>query len=118
VILKTKNFKETLKRDYNRIKHAINTFLNAIWKSTQFKKCEAIFENFKLKFCNILTFAYLDFIKIFILYVNRSKKREYGTALYQINNDNIVKSILFISKIFSGAEKRCWLTELEITAPI
>ena len=68
------------------------------------------------KLCNAPTLAFPDFTKPFILYVDGSKKKAYGVALYQISTDGIQRPVLFLSRDLSDAKTRYWSTELEVGA--
>ena len=49
--------------------------------------------------------AYSDFSKLFILYVNESKKYDFEIAVHQIRLNNIEHSVLFLLRCLKEAEK-------------
>jgi len=68
-------------------------------------KYRLVFEILKKKLYSILTLAFLNFKYLFILYCNSSKKCKYSIALYQIKEDNIEHSILYLLKALNLAKK-------------
>jgi hypothetical protein len=80
--LKTKDFKNTPIKNYEREKHALHISLNLFIIPEELLLCEIIFENLKWKFVNIPILIFSNFDKLFILYVDDSKEREYKIALY------------------------------------
>jgi hypothetical protein len=80
--LKTKNFKNTSIKDYEREKHAFYISLNLLVTSEELLLYEVVFENLKWKFVNIPILAFSNFNKSFILYVDGNKERGYKIVLY------------------------------------
>ena len=82
------------------------------------EKCRQTWEKFKTALCIAFTLIYFDFFKSFILYVDDSKKKEFETAIHQVNKEDVERSILFLSRDLSDAKTRYWATELKIDALI
>jgi hypothetical protein len=80
--LKTKDFKNTFIKNYERERHAFHIFLNLLVISEELLLYEIVFENLKWKFVNISVLAFPDFNEPFIFYVNDSKERGYEITLY------------------------------------
>ena len=70
----------------------------------------------KNHFTKISILAYSDFSKLFILYMNKSKKYDFKIAVHQIKLNDIEHSVLFLSKCLKEAKKTYWLTELKYAA--
>jgi hypothetical protein len=80
--LKTKNFKNTPIKNYEREKYTLHIFLSLLVTPEKFLLYKITFENLKWKFVNIPILTFSNFNKPFILYVDDSKKREYKAILY------------------------------------
>jgi hypothetical protein len=80
--LKTKDFKNTFIKNYERERHAFHISLNLLVTPEEFLLYKVIFENLKWKFVNIPILAFPNFNKLFILYVDGNKEREYKITLY------------------------------------
>jgi hypothetical protein len=80
--LKTKNFKNAPIKDYEREKHILYISLNSLIIPEKLLLYEIVFENLKWKFVNTSILAFPNFNKLFILYVDGSKEREYKIILY------------------------------------
>lgn len=82
-ILKTRSFKGApiFKKDCS--KHAERIALTDIGSDTLLlQQCREAWETLKVKLIAALTLAFPDFSRPFILYVDGSKKRGFGAALY------------------------------------
>jgi hypothetical protein len=82
VELKTKDFKNTSIKDYEREKHTLHISLNLLVIPEKLLLYETVFENLKWKLVNIPILVFPDFNKLFIFYVDGSKERGYRAALY------------------------------------
>ena len=82
------------------------------------EKCRQTWEKLKTTLCIALILVYFDFFKSFILYVDDSKKKEFETAIHQVNKEDVERSILFLSRDLSDAKTRYWAIELKIDALI
>jgi hypothetical protein len=80
--LKTKNFKNTSIKNYEREKYALYIFLNLLITPEKLLLYEIIFKNLKWKLVNAPILIFLNFNKPFIFYVDGNKKREYKIILY------------------------------------
>jgi hypothetical protein len=118
--LKIKGFKGVPIGGYGRERYAETTLLTSLASAEKLKKYRVAFKNLKELLCKAPTLTYPDFTRGFVLYVDGSKKKKYGTALYQLDNSDlpIKKSIFYISKILTAAERRYWPTKLETGALI
>ena len=88
--------------------------IKIIFKFDVIEKCRQTWEKFKTTLCIAFILVYFDFFKSFILYVDDSKKKEFETAIHQMNKKDVKKSILFLSKDLSDAKIKYWATELKI----
>ena len=59
--------------------------------------------------------SFSDFFRSFILYVDESKKKEFEVTLHQINKNGVKRSILFLFRSLTSAEKNYWATKLKAT---
>ena len=69
--------------------------------------------------CNAPTLMFPDFSRLFILYVDGSLETGFGAAIHQMDitlDPPVERPILYISKIFSPAERRYWPIELKTAA--
>ena len=80
--------------------------------------CVKTWNIFKKKFCTTSILTYSNFFKSFILYVDDNKEKNYDATLHQIDNDDVKRLILFISRNLSNVETRYWVTELKVEALI
>ena len=123
--LKTRNFKESSVKDRFRKKHVIRmrlhekvkirkTFKNEDLKLDANEKCYRVWKQLKKALCDALILIYLDFNKLFILYVNESKEKKYKIAMHQLNKDEVKKFVLFLSRDLNDAKIKYWTTKLKI----
>ena len=82
------------------------------------EKCRQTWKKLKTTLCIALILIYFDFFKSFILYVDDNKKKEFETAVHQVNKEDVKRSILFLSRDLSDAKTRYWAIELKIDALI
>jgi hypothetical protein len=80
--LKTKDFKDTFIKNYDREKYTLHIFLNSLIIPEKLLLYEITFENLKWKLVNIPILAFFNFNKSFIFYVDGSKEKKYKAELY------------------------------------
>lgn len=78
------------------------------------KECLQTWKNLKIALIESSILIYLDFIRLFILYVNENKKQNYDVVLHQLYKDEEERSILFLSRLLSDAKTKYWSIELKI----
>jgi hypothetical protein len=126
--LKTQIFKKTLRKDKQRFEWALKTYLEQsdldLMKSEyqknsrkikSFKICINAWKELKKQLCNAIIKVFSNFSRLFILYVDESKKRNFEIALHQIEKNDVERFILFLFKSLIEVESRYWATKLETT---
>ena len=133
VIFKTLNFKNSFNKKKSRLRWANGTRLkiNELIESSKtndktfikkkksirifasIKKCLKIWKNLKKTLIDFSIFAFSNFSKSFILYIDENKKWSFEMTIHQLNKNGIEKFILFFSKCLLNAKTKYWSTELK-----
>jgi hypothetical protein len=125
---KTQTFKKIFKKKRQRFEWALKTYLKQsdlnLMKSEyqknskkikSFKTCINAWKKLKKQFCNAIIKVFSNFSRSFILYVDKSKKRNFEIILHQIKKNDVERSILFLFKSFIEVEFKYWTTKLKTT---
>jgi hypothetical protein len=126
--LKTQIFKKVFRKDRQRLAWALKTYfeqsdLNLMKSEYQknsrkiksFKLCINAWKELKKQFCNAIIKVFSNFSRLFILYVDESKKQDFEIVLHQIEKNDVKRFILFLFKSLIEVESRYWATKLETT---
>ena len=82
------------------------------------KRCKTAWQTLKDALCNDRTLECPGFGRPFIPYKDGSKEKGYGVAVHQIGEDNVERSIMYLSRHLSKAAMSSWPTELETGAAV
>ena len=125
IIFKTLNFKDNFNKKKSRLRWAngIRLKINELIKSSKTndkafikkknirifvssKKCLKIWKNLKKTLIDFSIFAFSNFSKSFILYIDENKKWNFEMTIHQLNKNDIEKFILFFLKCLSNAKTK------------
>ena len=119
ILIKTKGFKEAAKEGREQKDHAEVTHIDQICNTNQeLQEDKDVFVLIKHKLYTAPILGHPDFDRSFILYIDSSKQRGFGAALHQLDNKDVKRVILYLSKSLITAEKNYESTELETAALI
>ncbi len=123
---KIQTFKETLKKERQRLEWALKTYLKQsdvdlmrseyqknFRKIKSFKTCINAWKKLKKQLCNAIIKIFSNFSRSFILYVDENKERNFEIVLHQIEKNDVKRSILFLSKNLTEVEFRYWARKLK-----
>jgi hypothetical protein len=84
-------------------------------KIKSFKICINAWKELKKQLCNAIIKVFSNFSRLFILYVDESKERNFEIAFHQIEKNDVKRFIFFLFKTFIEVESRYWATKLKTT---
>ncbi len=103
-------------------KHARKAYVDRIILKNSTARKQKSFEMIQKTFKNSRFLIHFDFVRQFLINVNAFKK-DFEAFIYHVKKNReeitkftIIKSIVFLSKIFISAKKRYWSTKLKIVA--
>jgi len=111
-ILKTLYFKESSFFKNQRRRFVKKTFLLSVLDEVE-EKVKKVWETIKELLYIVFVLVYPNFDKLFIFYVDGSKERGFRAVLYQMDDEDIERFVLYFFKDLLFVEMNFWPIEFE-----